>query len=63
MDLIFFILDSPSTTLSCKGNAPPESPVPAPRVTIGTLLALQSLSTVLICISFSGKTTARGFCR
>jgi len=43
IEMILLSLDKPSTMLFSNGNAPPERPVPAPRVTIGVLLVFHNL--------------------
>jgi hypothetical protein len=63
IDLILFSFESPKTTDSSSGIAPPDKPVPAPRVTTGVLCALQIFNTCLICSTLWGNTTAKGFCR
>ena len=61
--LMRFILVSARSTPFFSGRAPPESPVPAPRVTTGTPCSRQTPSTVRTCSTFSGKATAQGVSR
>ncbi len=51
---------SDSSTPSACGSAPPESPVPAPRATTGTLSAWQVLRIAITCASVSGSATTSG---
>ena len=62
IDFTRLSFDKPKTIDFSSGMAPPERPVPAPRVTTGALLVLQICNTCLTCSMFSGKTTAKGFC-
>jgi hypothetical protein len=53
--LILFSFESPKTTDSSSGIAPPDKPVPAPRVTTGVLCVLQIFNTCLICSTLAKR--------
>jgi hypothetical protein len=55
--------DTTSNTPSSHGIAPPEMPVPAPRVTTGTPAARHSRTTSPTCASVSGSTASSGVAR
>ncbi len=55
-----FILETPSTTASSAGSAPPASEVPAPRATTLTPSAFRKASTAATSSVVEGSTTASG---
>ena len=58
-----FILETPITTASSRGKAPPASDVPAPRATTLTPWSWQKRKTRLVSSVVVGNTTAIGICR